>query len=53
MISEKPAARLPVFTLSCWVLGLMAFTQLLVAGMALATRFDESREVRTVIKEVS
>ncbi len=52
MFSEKPAARLPVFTLSCWALGLMAFTQLLVAGMALATRFDESREVRTVIKEV-
>ncbi|MES2924041.1 MAG: hypothetical protein V4819_20985 [Verrucomicrobiota bacterium] len=53
MISEKPAARWPVFTISCWVLALMAFTQLLVAGMALATRFDESREVRTVIKEVS
>lgn len=30
----------------------MAFFQLLVAGMALATRFEESREVRTVIKEV-
>ena len=52
MISEKPAARLPVFTLSCWALGLMAFSQLLVAGLALATRFDESREVRTVTKEV-
>lgn len=52
MISEKPAPRLPIFTLSCWALALMAFTQLLVAGMALATRFDESREVRTVIKEV-
>ena len=53
MISGKPAARLPVFALSCWALALMAFTQLLVAGLALATRFDESREVRTVIKEVS
>lgn len=52
MISEKPAARLPVFTLSCWALGLMAFSQLLVAGLALATRFEDSREVRTVIKEV-
>jgi hypothetical protein len=30
----------------------MAFSQLLVAGLALATRFEESREVRTVIKEV-
>lgn len=30
----------------------MAFSQLLIAGMALATRFEESRVVRTVIKEV-
>ncbi|MEY4243783.1 MAG: hypothetical protein RLZZ245_1368 [Verrucomicrobiota bacterium] len=30
----------------------MAFSQLLIAGLALATRFEESREVRTVIKEV-
>lgn len=42
----------PVFALSCWALVLVAFTQLLVGGMALATRFDESREVRTIIKEV-
>jgi hypothetical protein len=47
-----PAARLPVFTLCCWALGLMAFSQLLIAGMALSTRFEESRVVRTVIKEV-
>lgn len=30
----------------------MAFVQLLIAGMALATRLEESREVRTVEKEV-
>jgi hypothetical protein len=30
----------------------MAFTQLLVAGMALATRFEESRQVRVVEKVV-
>ena len=47
-----PKARLPVFAISCWAMGLVAFSQLLVAGMALATRFEESREVRTVIKEV-
>jgi hypothetical protein len=56
MVSEKPnsplAGRPPVFAISCWVLALMAFSQLLVAGLALATRFEESREVRTVIKEV-
>ncbi|NQX00007.1 tetratricopeptide repeat protein [bacterium] len=47
-----PAARLPVFAISCWALALMAMSQLLVAGLALATRFEESRVVRTVIKEV-
>lgn len=56
MASEKssslPASRLPVFAISCWALALMALSQLLVAGLALATRFEESREVRVVIKEV-
>ncbi len=56
MASEKPdslpASRLPVFAISCWALALMAMSQLLVAGLALATRFEESREVRVVIKEV-
>lgn len=56
MVSEKPSAspgrRLPVFAISCWSLALVAFFQLLIAGMALATRFEESRVVKTVIKEV-
>ena len=47
-----PADRPPVFAISCWVLALMAFSQLLVAGLALATRLEESRVVKTVIKEV-
>jgi hypothetical protein len=52
--NPKPpsAMRLPVFHISCWVLGLVAFLQLLIGGMALARRFEESRQVRTVIKEV-
>lgn len=33
------------FRLSCWVLGLIAFVQLLAAGVALAIRFEASREV--------
>ena len=45
-------ARLPVFALSCWMLGLIAFIQLLVAGMALATKFDQSRQVRYIEKIV-
>ena len=56
MVSEKPnsplAGRPPIFAICCWALALMAFSQLFVAGLALATRFEESREVRTVIKEV-
>jgi hypothetical protein len=57
MVSDKPQPRpgpkkVPVFPVACWFLGLMAFVQLLVAGMALATRLEESREVRVVEKEV-
>jgi hypothetical protein len=56
MASENPqphaGPRLPVFPVACWMLGLMAFVQLLVAGMALATRLEDSRQVRVVEKEV-
>jgi TPR repeat len=47
-----PAPRLPVFAICCWALALMAMSQLLVAGMALATRLEESRVERIVVKEV-
>jgi TPR repeat len=49
---KLPTKRPPVFAISCWVLALMAFSQLLVAGLALATRFEDSRVVKVVIKEV-
>ena len=55
MSSENPAnskSRPPVFPIACWFLGLMAFVQLLVAGMAMATRLEESRVVRVVEKEI-
>jgi hypothetical protein len=51
-----PAAvstRMPVFPVACWSLGVIAFVQLLIAGLALATRLEESREVRIVEKEVT
>ncbi|MDP3849191.1 MAG: hypothetical protein Q8Q59_01715 [Luteolibacter sp.] len=48
----RTGLKVPVFPVACWFLGLMAFVQLLVAGMALATRLEESREVRVVEKEV-
>jgi hypothetical protein len=41
-----------LFTLACCGLGLMAFSQLLIAGMALAVRVEEGRVVRIVEKEV-
>ncbi len=56
MLSGKgrsTSAKPSVFAISCWVLCLMAFSQLLIGGMALATRFEESRQTRIVTKEVS
>ncbi len=52
--SPKPLTtrNAPVFAISCWVLALMAFVQLLVAGMAFATKLEESRRVRYIEKEV-
>lgn len=44
--------KISVFPVACWFLALMAFVQLMVAGMALATRFEESRVVQVVEKEV-
>lgn len=44
---------MPVFPIACWALGLMAFCQLLVAGMALGVRFEAAREVRIVEREVT
>lgn len=41
-----------LFTLACCGLGLMAFSQLLIAGMALAVRVEEGRQVRIVEIEV-
>lgn len=41
-----------LFASACLILGAMAFSQLLIAGMALAVRFEESKEVRVVVKEV-
>lgn len=56
MNAESPLdariSRWPVFPVACWVLGLMAFTQLLVAGMALATRLEDSKVVKVVEKVV-
>ncbi|MCF7733415.1 MAG: hypothetical protein K9N23_17120 [Akkermansiaceae bacterium] len=43
---------MPVFPIACWALGLMAFCQLLVAGLALGARFEAGRQVRVVEKEV-
>ncbi len=41
-----------VFVLACSGLGVMAFSQLLIAGMALAVRFEEGQKVRVVEREV-
>lgn len=49
---SRPGFRAPAFAVACWFLGVMAFVELWVAGMALATRLQESRVVRVVEKEV-
>lgn len=41
-----------IFALACCALGLIAFSQLLVAGMALAARLESSQKVRIVEREV-
>ncbi len=56
MVSASPqpttGTQLSVFAVACWILGLMALLQLLIAGMALATRLEQSQQVRVVEREV-
>ena len=40
------------FALACCALGLIAFSQLLIAGMALAARLEDSQKIRIVEREV-
>ncbi|QTN33675.1 hypothetical protein HZ994_15600 [Akkermansiaceae bacterium] len=41
-----------LFVIACCGLGLMAFSQLLIAGMALAVRIEKGREIRIVERQV-
>ena len=41
-----------IFALACCALGLIAFSQLLIAGMALAARLEDSQKIRIVEREV-
>lgn len=41
-----------VFAIACCTLGLIAFCQLLIAGMALAARLEDSAKIRIVEREV-
>jgi len=45
--------RLRGFHVSCWVLGVIAFIQLITAAVAISVRIEQSREVRVVEKEVT
>jgi len=53
MSRHRTGTQVPVFAVTCWFLGVMAFAQLLVGGLALATRFEESRQVRIIEREVT
>ncbi|MEY3395975.1 MAG: hypothetical protein RL346_2212 [Verrucomicrobiota bacterium] len=41
-----------VFAIACCTLGLIAFSQLLIAGMALAARLEQTRQIRIVERVV-
>lgn len=45
-------AGFPAFAVGLWILGLIVFAQLWIAGMALAVRFRESQQVKVIEKEV-
>lgn len=45
--------RLRGFQVSCWVLGVIAFVQLVTAAVAVSVRIEQSREVRVVEREVT
>lgn len=52
MAAEEVRSIPPVFPIACWALGLVAFCQVWVAGLALAERFQAGQAVRVVEKEV-
>lgn len=45
-------ARLPVFPIACWALGLTAFSQVMIAGVSLAKRLEESKQVHVIERDV-
>ena len=50
MRAEKP--RHLCFRLSCWTLGMIAFVQTLIAGLAVSVRVENAREVRVETRYV-
>lgn len=51
-LKPRHPGKPPVFAISCWCLAIVAFIQVMIAGMALAAKFDASRQVRYIEKEV-
>ncbi len=47
------ASKAPIFPIACWAMGVVCFSQLVIAGMSLAARLEESRQVRIVEREVT
>ncbi len=41
------------FRISCWLMGLVAFAQLIISGVTLAIRFEQTRQVKVVEKIVT
>ncbi|WAC20116.1 tetratricopeptide repeat protein [Luteolibacter sp. SL250] len=47
------ASKAPIFPIACWAMGIVGFSQLVIAGMSLAERLEASKQVRIVEKEVT
>jgi hypothetical protein len=43
--------KTPVFPIACWALGLVGFSEMVVGGMALAARLEDSKQVKIIERE--
>jgi tetratricopeptide (TPR) repeat protein len=51
--NARVAPKAPIFPIACWAMGVVCFSQLVIAGLALAARLEDSKKVRIIEKEVT
>lgn len=53
-VGKSPiATKAPIFPIACWALGLVGFSEIIIGGVALAARLEDSKQIRVVEKEVT